>query len=103
MSDLTAARMQMEVSLAFHMIFAAVGMAMPLMMLIAEGRWLRTGDPSALRLARTWAKVTAGLFASGAVAGAALSFGLGVYWPWFMSFAGPLIAAGFALEGEAFF
>ena len=35
MSDLTAARVQMELSLAFHMVFAAVGMAMPLMMLIA--------------------------------------------------------------------
>ena len=65
MSDLTAARIQMEVSLAFHMIFAAVGMAMPLMMLIAEGRWLRMGDAEALRLAKTWAKVTAVLFAIG--------------------------------------
>lgn len=63
MSDLTAARIQMEVSLAFHMIFPAVGMAMPLMMLIAEGRWLRTGDRAALHLAKTWAKVTAVLFA----------------------------------------
>src|SRR3954471_9639808 len=103
MSDLTAARMQMEVSLAFHMIFAAVGMAMPLMMLIAEGRWLKTGDPAALRLARTWAKVTAVLFAIGAVSGTALSFELGLLWPKFMAFAGPLIGPAFALEGYAFF
>lgn len=103
MSDLTAARMQMEVSLAFHMIFAAVGMAMPLMMLIAEGRWLRTGDRDALRLARTWAKVTAVLFAIGAVSGTALSFELGLLWPRFMAFAGPLIGPAFALEGYAFF
>jgi len=67
MDNLTAARWQMELSLGFHMIFAATGMAMPLMMLVAEGRWLRTGDPDALRLARTWAKVTAVLFAIGAV------------------------------------
>ena len=66
---LTAARVQMEVSLAFHMIFAAVGMAMPLMMLIAEWRWLRYRDRDGLGLARTWAKVTAVLFAIGAVSG----------------------------------
>jgi cytochrome bd ubiquinol oxidase subunit I len=103
MSDLTAARIQMEVSLAFHMIFAAVGMAMPLMMLIAEGRWLRTGDRDALQLAKTWAKVTAVLFAIGAVSGTALSFELGLLWPRFMAFAGPLIGPAFALEGYAFF
>src|SRR5687767_5947063 len=103
MSDLTAARIQMEVSLAFHMIFAAVGMAMPLMMLIAEGRWLRMGDAEALRLARTWGKVTALLFAIGAVSGTALSFELGLLWPRFMAFAGPLVGLAFALEGYAFF
>jgi cytochrome bd ubiquinol oxidase subunit I len=102
-SELTAARIQMEVSLAFHMVFAAVGMAMPLMMLIAEGRWLRVGDRDALRLAKTWAKVTAVLFAIGAVSGTALSFELGLLWPRFMEFAGPLIGPAFALEGYAFF
>lgn len=103
MSDLDAARAQMALSLAFHMVFAAAGMAMPLMMVIAEGRWLRTGDPDALRLARTWAKVTAVLFAIGAVSGTALSFELGLLWPGFMAFAGPLIGPAFALEGYAFF
>lgn len=103
MDPLTAARWQMEVSLGFHMVFAAVGMAMPLMVLIAEGRWLRTGDPAALQLAKTWAKVTGLLFAIGAVSGTALSFELGLLWPRFMAFAGPLIGPAFALEGYAFF
>jgi cytochrome d ubiquinol oxidase subunit I len=103
MDPLTAARWQMEVSLGFHMIFAAVGMAMPLMMIIAEGRWLRTGDEAARELARTWAKVTAVLFAIGAVSGTALSFELGLLWPRFMAFAGPMIGFAFALEAYAFF
>jgi cytochrome bd ubiquinol oxidase subunit I len=103
MDTLTAARVQMEVSLAFHMVFAAVGMAMPLMMLIAEWRWLRYRDEDGLRMARTWAKVTAVLFAIGAVSGTALSFELGLLWPRFMAFAGPMIGLAFALEGYAFF
>src|ERR687891_1949457 len=103
MSELLAARSQMALSLGFHMVFAAVGMAMPLMMLVAERRWLRTGDPDALALAKTWSKVTAVLFAIGAVSGTALSFELGLLWPRFMEFAGPLVGLAFAMEGFAFF
>jgi cytochrome d ubiquinol oxidase subunit I len=40
MSDFLFARSQMAMSLAFHIIFAVVGMAMPLLMIIAEGLWL---------------------------------------------------------------
>jgi cytochrome bd ubiquinol oxidase subunit I len=103
MSALTAARIQMELSLGFHMIFAAVGMAMPVMMLVAEWRWIRRRDAAALALARTWATLTAVIFAIGAVSGTALSFELGLLWPRFMEVAGPLIGPAFALEGYAFF
>jgi cytochrome bd ubiquinol oxidase subunit I len=103
MSELFAARTQMALSLGFHMVFAAVGMAMPLMMLIAERRWIRRGDRDALGLAKTWSKVTALLFAIGAVSGTALSFELGLLWPRFMEFAGPLVGLAFAMEGFAFF
>lgn len=103
MSALTAARIQMELSLGFHMLFAAIGMAMPVMLLIVERRWMRYGDRDALALARTWSKLTAVLFAIGAVSGTALSFELGLLWPRFMAFAGPLIGPAFALEGYAFF
>src|SRR5918998_1905183 len=103
MTPLTAARIQMELSLGFHMIFAAIGVAMPLLMLIAEWRWIRYQDEDARRLAHLWAKLTAVTFAIGAVSGTALSFELGLLWPRFMAFAGPLIGPAFALEGYAFF
>jgi len=103
MDPLAAARAQMAFSLGFHMIFAATGMALPLMMVLAEGYWLRSGQPHALQLAKTWAKATAVLFAVGAVSGTALSFELGLLWPRFMAFAGPLVGPAFALEGYAFF
>lgn len=93
----------MELSLGFHMIFAAIGIAMPAMMLIAERRWIRHRGADALALARMWARLTAVTFAIGAVSGTALSFELGLLWPRFMAFAGPLIGPAFALEGFAFF
>jgi cytochrome d ubiquinol oxidase subunit I len=103
MSDLLAARSQMAMSLAFHIIFAVAGIAMPLMMIIAEWRWLRTRDETYLTLAKRWAKGTAILFAVGAVSGTVLSFELGLLWPEFMRWAGAIIGMPFSLEGFAFF
>src|SRR5437762_2778298 len=103
MPDLLAARSQMGVSLAFHIIFAVVGIAMPVMMVVAERRWQVTGHAIYLDLAKRWAKGTAILFAVGAVSGTVLSFELGLLWPEFMRFAGPIIGMPFSLEGFAFF
>jgi cytochrome d ubiquinol oxidase subunit I len=103
MSDLLAARSQMAVSLAFHIIFAVVGIGMPVLMVIAERRWRKTGDAIHLDLAKRWAKGTAILFAVGAVSGTVLSFELGLLWPGFMELAGPIIGMPFSLEGFAFF
>jgi cytochrome d ubiquinol oxidase subunit I len=103
MSDLLAARSQMAMSLAFHIIFAVAGITMPLMMCIAEWRWLRTRDETYLTLAKRWAKGTAILFAVGAVSGTVLSFELGLLWPEFMRWAGAIIGMPFSLEGFAFF
>lgn len=103
MTDLLAARSQMAVSLAFHIVFAVIGIGMPVLMVIAERRWLATRDAHYLELARRWAKGTAILFAVGAVSGTVLSFELGLLWPRFMEFAGPIIGMPFSLEGFAFF
>ena len=103
MSDLLFARAQMALSLAFHIVFAAVGIGMPLLMAIAEGRYLRTKEPVYLDLAKRWAKGTAILFAVGAVSGTVLSFELGLLWPGFMAYAGGIIGMPFSLEGLAFF
>ncbi len=103
MTDLLAARAQMAMSLAFHIIFAVIGIAMPLLMVIAEGLWLKTREEVYLTLAKRWAKGTAIMFAVGAVSGTVLSFELGLLWPNFMAYAGPIIGMPFSLEGFAFF
>ncbi len=103
MTDLLAARAQMAMSLGFHIVFAMVGMAMPLLMVLAERRYLRHGDRLDRVLAQRWARGTAIMFAVGAVSGTALSFELGLLWPGFMAFAGPIIGMPFSLEGFAFF
>src|SRR6184192_1095290 len=103
MSDFLFARSQMAMSLAFHIVFAALGIGMPLLMAMAEGMYLRTKEPVYLDLCKRWAKGTAILFAVGAVSGTVLSFELGLLWPGFMEHAGAIIGMPFSLEGFAFF
>src|SRR5439155_6657660 len=103
MDNLLAARLQMAISLGFHMVFAALGIGLPLLMVVVEGLWMRRRQQVYLDLAKKWAKATGILFAIGAVSGTALSFELGLLWPPFMRFAGPLIGPAFALEAYAFF
>jgi cytochrome d ubiquinol oxidase subunit I len=100
---LTYARSQMGLSLAFHIVFAAVGVALPLLMVLADLRWLKTRDPEYLELSKRLAKGTGILFAVGAVSGTVLSFELGLLWPRFMGTFGEAIGLPFALEGFAFF
>jgi cytochrome d ubiquinol oxidase subunit I len=103
MEPLTYARAQMGLSLAFHIVFAAVGVALPALMVIADVCWLRTRDPDHLALSKKLAKGTSVLFAVGAVSGTVLSFELGLLWPTFMGTFGEAVGLPFALEGLAFF
>jgi cytochrome d ubiquinol oxidase subunit I len=103
MTDLLAARMQMAVSLGFHIVFACIGMTMPFLMFVAEFKWIKTKQQVYLDLAKAWAKGVAIFFAVGAVSGTVLSFELGLLWPTFMEHAGPIFGLPFSWEGTAFF
>jgi cytochrome bd ubiquinol oxidase subunit I len=103
MEDLLAARMQMAVSLGFHIVFACIGMTMPILMAFSEWRWLRTGKREYLDVAKAWSKGVAIFFAVGAVSGTVLSFELGLLFPGFMKHAGAIIGMPFSWEGTAFF
>src|SRR5215211_1082724 len=102
-ADLAAARMQMALSLGWHIVVACFGVGMPAITLIAEWRGHRTGDVAYRLLARRWAKAMGVLFAVGAVSGTILSFEMGLLWPGLMGAYGEVIGLPFALEGIAFF
>jgi cytochrome d ubiquinol oxidase subunit I len=103
MSDLLAARAQMGTSLAFHIVFSALGVGLPLLLCVAEGLALKTKNPVWMMLTRRWARAAAILFAIGAVSGTILSFELGLLWPTYTRFAGAVVGLPFLLEGFAFF
>jgi cytochrome d ubiquinol oxidase subunit I len=102
-SDLYHARMQMALSLGWHIVVACFGVGFPAMVLFAEWRGSRRGDPDMDALAHTWAKAMGVLFAIGAVSGTILSFEMGMLWPGLMERFGAIYGFPFTLEGFAFF
>ncbi len=103
MDDLLAARLQMALSLGFHIIYACIGMVMPFFMAVSHYQWIRTKNEVYKNLTKAWSKGVAIFFATGAVSGTVLSFELGLLWPTFMKHAGPIFGMPFSLEGTAFF
>src|SRR5918996_674977 len=97
------ARQMQALSLAVHIPLVCFGIAFPAMVLFAEWRYLRTGDPLYRTLARRWSKVMLALFAVGVVTGTTLSFELGLLWPGFMARFGDVFGLGFSIEGFSFF
>jgi cytochrome d ubiquinol oxidase subunit I len=102
-ADPVAARSQMGFSLAWHIVLACFGVGLPGLVLFAEWRGIRTGDPNLRLLARRWARAMGLLFAVGAVSGTILSIEMGVLWSGLMANWGQVIGLPFAIEGIAFF
>ncbi len=103
MNDFIAARSQMALSLAFHIVFSCIGMVMPFFMAVAHYYYLKSGKVVYRNVTKAWSRGVAIFFATGAVSGTVLSFELGLLWPTFMKHAGPIFGLPFSLEGTAFF
>ena len=102
-AGLLPARQQMALSLGWHIVLACFGVALPTIIAIMHWRGAYRGDADALVLARRWAKVSAVLFAIGAVSGTVLSFEMGLLWPGLMGRFGDVLGLPFAFEGISFF
>src|ERR1700709_64174 len=83
-TNLFAAREQMAFTLAFHIVLACLGVALPAMVLVANYVGLKKNDHDAIELAQRWSKAMAVTFAVGAVTGTLLSFEVRVLWAAFL-------------------
>src|ERR1700750_1411796 len=63
------ARQMQALSLAVHIPLVCFGIAFPALVLFAEWRYLRTGDPLYRTLARRWSQIMLALFAGPAARG----------------------------------
>jgi cytochrome bd ubiquinol oxidase subunit I len=102
-AELLAARMLMGFTLGSHIILVPFGVALPVLVLIANYIGLKKHDQVAITLARRWSQVMAVLFAVGAVSGTVLSFEMGLLWPGLTGTFGDVFGLPFAVEGIFFF
>ncbi|WP_201716789.1 cytochrome ubiquinol oxidase subunit I [Rossellomorea arthrocnemi] len=96
-------RMLTSTTLAFHIIFATIGVGVPVMISIAEFIGIKRNDPHYLLLARRWARGFTITVAVGVVTGTAIGLQLSLLWPSFMQVAGQVIALPLFMETFAFF
>lgn len=103
MDDLLAGRAQMGISLAFHIVFASLGVGLPALMAMAHFVALKKRDEVWLRLTERIARTFTVLVVIGVISGIVISVELALLWPDFMERAGPVIGVPISLETYAFF
>lgn len=103
MDGVILGRLLTAMTLAFHIIFATIGVALPIMFMIAEGLGLWKKDARYIALARRWSKGFTITVAVGVVTGTIIGLQLSLLWPTFMRMGGQVIALPLFMETFAFF
>ncbi len=103
MEHVLSARSLFGTTMGFHIIFATLGVGLPIMMLAAEIIYQRTKDPHYAIMAKRWTKAFAVLLGVGIPTGTIASVQLSLLWPGFMEAIGEVLALPFQLEIYAFF
>ncbi|MDP4084824.1 MAG: cytochrome ubiquinol oxidase subunit I [Bacillota bacterium] len=92
-----------ELTLSFHIIYATIGVGIPLMIMIAQWVGIKKKDDHYILLARRWARGFVITVSVGVVTGTAIGLQLSLLWPHFMQLAGNVIALPLFMETFAFF
>ncbi|CAG7599420.1 Putative cytochrome bd menaquinol oxidase subunit I [Paenibacillus solanacearum] len=92
-----------EMTLAFHILFATVGVGVPVFISIAEWLGIRKKDAHYMLMARRWARGFVITVAVGVVTGTCIGLQLSLLWPEFMRLAGNVIGLPLFMETFAFF
>ncbi|WP_044476889.1 cytochrome ubiquinol oxidase subunit I [Oceanobacillus massiliensis] len=98
-----ASRLLTLLTLSFHIIYATIGVGVPLMIMIAQWIGIKKDDIHYILMARRWAKGFVVTVAVGVVTGTAIGLQLSLLWPSFMELAGNIIALPLFMEVFAFF
>ncbi|MFC6118641.1 cytochrome ubiquinol oxidase subunit I [Macrococcoides bohemicum] len=103
MDGVILSRLLTAMTLGFHIIFATIGVGMPLMIMIAEGLGIKYNNPKYTAMARRFAKTFTITVAVGVVTGTIIGLQLSLLWPSFMQLGGQVIALPLFMETFAFF
>ncbi|WP_413474912.1 cytochrome ubiquinol oxidase subunit I [Staphylococcus equorum] len=103
MDSVELARFLTAMTLAVHIIFATIGVGVPLMFAVAEFLGIKRNDPKYITLAKRWSKGYTITVAIGVVTGTIIGLQLSLLWPTFMQMGGHVIALPLFMETFAFF
>lgn len=96
------ARALMADSLGFHIIFAMLGVGLPLVILLIEHLGLRRKDPLVLEHARRLSMAAIILVIAGVASGTVISLQMSLVWGNLIHFGGSVMGLAFGWEGYAF-
>lgn len=97
-----AGRALMADSLGFHIIFALLGVGLPLVILLIEWLGIRRKNLQLIEHARRLSYVATVLIVAGVVSGTIISIQMATMWAGLVKFGGPILGLAFGWEGYAF-
>ncbi|MDR4886800.1 cytochrome ubiquinol oxidase subunit I [Fredinandcohnia sp. QZ13] len=103
MDELLIARSLFGTTMAFHIIFATIGVGLPFMILTAELIYQKTKNYEYVVMAKRWTKAFAVLLGVGIPTGTIAGVQLSLLWPGFMEVVGRVMPLPFQIEIYAFF
>ncbi|MDF4189745.1 cytochrome ubiquinol oxidase subunit I, partial [Ligilactobacillus salivarius] len=103
MDDLVLARSLFGTTMGFHIIFATLGVGLPLMILVAELIYQKTNDDHYVIMATRWTKGQAVVLGVAIPTGTIAGTQLALLWPGFLEVIGRVMSLPFQIEIYAFF
>ena len=98
MSLLDLSRWQFALTVCFHMTFPAITVGMSVFLCVIYAMYWHTQKPVYLQMFRFWRRIFAVGFALGVVAGAVITFQMGLNWGVFGAKTGPIIGPIIGME-----
>jgi cytochrome bd ubiquinol oxidase subunit I len=98
MSLIDLSRWQFALTVCFHMTFPAITVGMSVFLSVIYALYWRTNKPVYLQMFRFWRRIFAVGFALGVVAGAVITFQMGLNWGVFGAKTGPIIGPIIGME-----
>lgn len=103
MDVLALSRLQFAVTTMFHFIFVPLTLGLSVLTAWFETKYVRTGDPTYLRMTKFWGKLFLINFALGVVTGITQEFQFGMNWAEYSRYVGDIFGAPLAIEATAAF
>ncbi|MDY0082975.1 MAG: cytochrome ubiquinol oxidase subunit I [Ignavibacteriaceae bacterium] len=92
-------RLQFAFTIAFHYIYPPLSIGIGIILVIMEGKYLKTKDKFYENMTKFWVKVFALTFAIGVATGIVMEFEFGTNWSTYSRFVGDVFGSALAAEG----